>query len=145
ELLHRYIRRSAQHEEIGPRWTRRFGRGVEPRRVLRMEGRPTRARGLERIAAGAALLLAGGLWAGLPSEPTWVGWLGAAICPVVLVRAGRQIGDVLLLKYPAIRNSRHPGGVDMSTSTAFACRRPGVAASPNASQSARQGERMVRS
>jgi hypothetical protein len=40
--------------------------------------------------AGAALLIAGVLWAGLGAQPLWVGWAGAAAGLVVLAVASRR-------------------------------------------------------
>jgi len=86
ELLHRTIRQAAASPQREP------VRAVHGRRRKgnpeRHEVEPRRS-GQERPIAGAALLLAGVLWAGLATPPVWVGWAGAAAGLVLLLRTAR--------------------------------------------------------
>src|SRR5690606_27960414 len=80
ELLHRRLRQAAATPQKEPvraaRWRReRDERAAAPRGEIG-----------DRHFVGAALLLAGVLWAGLAATPVWVGWAGAAVGVVMLVR-----------------------------------------------------------
>jgi ubiquinone biosynthesis protein len=77
-VLHRAIRRAEMEDAA----TRR-GR---PTLVVRGAGTRSRA-----PLAGAALLIAGTLWAGL-AQPTWLGWVGAAAGLVLLFTRGGRSG-----------------------------------------------------
>ena len=63
KLMHRAIRRMEAED------------AARARPVLRAPPPRASAR-LERVVTGAALLIAGSLWAGL-TEPAWVGWIAA--------------------------------------------------------------------
>ena len=73
-VLHRTLRR-LDAEDAAVRRRQRTPTVVvaEPRRGAR----------LERVVAGAALLIAGVLWSGL-AEPEWIGWSGAGLGLLVL-------------------------------------------------------------
>ena len=80
ELLHRRLRHAAATPQKEPvragRWRReRDERASTPRGEIG-----------DRHFAGAALLLAGVLFAGLAATPVWIGWAGAAVGVVMLVR-----------------------------------------------------------
>jgi ubiquinone biosynthesis protein len=76
ELVHRSIRQRASNITELPA-------------ARREHVRATRRGGYERLLIGAALLLAGVLWAGLATSPVFVGWIGAAAGLVILVGAAR--------------------------------------------------------
>jgi ubiquinone biosynthesis protein len=76
-LLHRAIRR-AEADEAAARKAAAVRVPVE---------RP--AAGVERVLAGAALLIAGVLWSGL-AEPEWLGWIGALIGLLMLLSQYRR-------------------------------------------------------
>jgi ubiquinone biosynthesis protein len=75
-LLHRALRRVDAEEAVAQRQQRV---PVERRRQTP----------LERLALGAALLIAGVLWSGL-AEPAWLGWVGAVVGLAVLALAPRR-------------------------------------------------------
>jgi ubiquinone biosynthesis protein len=77
-LLHRAIHRAEKDD------------AAEQRASVRVTVLPPRTpvRRGDRSFAGAALLIAGALWAGL-AEPAWLGWVGAA-AGLVLLFAGRR-------------------------------------------------------
>jgi ubiquinone biosynthesis protein len=72
-MLHRAIHRAEVAEAATLRRSRR-----PPQRRVRSAPR------FERLFAGAALLVAGAIWAG-SAEPVWVGWVGAAVGLLLLV------------------------------------------------------------
>ncbi len=80
ELLHRIIRRTEQRLNESPAARRRG-----PGRRLRGPGRA-----FGRQFAGAVLLIAGVLWAGLEAAPVWVGWIGAGAGLLLLFVRGRR-------------------------------------------------------
>jgi len=57
--------------------------------TARTRGDRRRATRLEQLVLGGMLLVAGVLWTGL-GQPTWLGWVGAAIGLVVLASASRR-------------------------------------------------------
>ena len=57
--------------------------------LVRTRGERRRATRLEQLVLGGMLLIAGVLWTGL-GQPTWLGWVGAALGIVVLALAPRR-------------------------------------------------------
>jgi ubiquinone biosynthesis protein len=78
-VLHRALRR-LDAEDAAVRRRQRAPAGV---------GAARRGARLERVVAGAALLIAGVLWSGL-AEPAWLGWVGAAVGLIVLALGARR-------------------------------------------------------
>jgi ubiquinone biosynthesis protein len=76
-LVHRAIRRAEAVD------------AAERRPVVRVPAMSEAAR-LERAVTGAALLLAGVLWAAL-AEPVWLGWAGAGAGLLVLATKRRRV------------------------------------------------------
>ncbi|HEX7080924.1 MAG TPA: ubiquinone biosynthesis regulatory protein kinase UbiB [Gammaproteobacteria bacterium] len=87
ELLHRAIRQAAASPQREPVRAARARRASNPGR--HDDERHAGGRD-DRLFAGAALLVAGVLWTGLETAPLWVGWLGAAVGLVLLLRAMRR-------------------------------------------------------
>jgi ubiquinone biosynthesis protein len=83
ELLHRKLRQAAATPQLEPVRATRLRRG---RHSIARSAEPMRSRG-DRQLTGAVLLLAGVLWSGLAAQPVWVGWIGAAVGVVMLLRA----------------------------------------------------------
>jgi len=79
ELLHSRLRQAATPNKEPVRASRR-------RRERDERDRAPHAGIGDRHFVGAALLLAGVLWAGLAASPVWIGWTGAAVGIVMLVR-----------------------------------------------------------
>jgi ubiquinone biosynthesis protein len=69
-LLHRAIRRADMEDAAA-------------QRIVRVPVERPSAR-LERVVCGAALLIAGVLWAGL-AEPAWIGWIAAVAGLLVMI------------------------------------------------------------
>jgi len=80
EMLHRRLRQAAATPQEEPVRTARWRREREESAGER------RGEIGDRHFVGAALLIAGVLWAGLATTPIWVGWAGAAVGVVMLVR-----------------------------------------------------------
>ncbi|HEX6995761.1 MAG TPA: ubiquinone biosynthesis regulatory protein kinase UbiB [Gammaproteobacteria bacterium] len=80
ELLHRRLRQAAATPQKEP------VRAARRRRERDERARAPHREVGDRHFVGAALLLAGVLWAGLAASPVWVGWAGAAVGIVMLVR-----------------------------------------------------------
>jgi ubiquinone biosynthesis protein len=80
KVLHRALRR-LDAEDAAVRRRQRAPAVVvaEPRRGAR----------LERVVAGAAVLIGGVLWTGL-AEPEWLGWAGAAVGLLVIALGARR-------------------------------------------------------
>jgi hypothetical protein len=78
--LHRALRRIEAEDAA----VRRQQRGLAANDVPRRAG----AR-IEQLIVGAALLIAGVLWAGL-AAPVWLGWIGAAVGLAVLALCSRR-------------------------------------------------------
>jgi ubiquinone biosynthesis protein len=75
-LLPRLIHRAIRRAETADTLAAKHGPAVVPVR---------RGRG-DRLFAGAAILIAGVLWAGL-AEPVWIGWIGALAGLVLMFSA----------------------------------------------------------
>src|SRR5690606_40151373 len=86
ELLHRKLREAAM---IPQREPVRSARERYPQRGAGGRGGEVRHRRRDRQLTGAVLLIAGVLWAGLAAEPVWVGWIGAGLGLLMLLRAMR--------------------------------------------------------